>query len=245
MEISAVLKNIGLDDDEVAVYLACLELGASSVQDVSERSGVKRTTVYLVAKSLMAKGLMGTYRTHRGTHLVAQPPETLQSQIEQRSKEIASIIPQLKAIAQKEQHRPQVRYFEGKQGYFTVCEDTLTQHASEILWLGDPAEIYAVIGEQYDNDYYIPTRVKRKIRLRGLLFKNRWSEKLQNTKASTLLRDIRYLPEDFPFHSTQFIYQDKVAFISSTKELISVVVESKDVTTMERAKFELLWNSNH
>ncbi len=243
MEIEEVLKNYGLDPDEVAVYIAALQLGGSPVQDIARQSGVKRTTVYLVAKYLMNKGLLGEYKTRRGLHLVAQPPELLVSQLEERAKAVASILPRLKAIAKKESHKLQVQYFEGKRGYFSVCEDTLQKHASELLWLGDPAEIYTVIGEQYDNDYYIPTRVKRKIRLRGLLFKNAWSEKLVACNRPELLREIKFLPNDFPFHSTQFIYQNKVSFSSSTKELVSVLIESQDLAAMERAKFELLWQN--
>ncbi len=243
MKIQEILSKYGLDNDEIAVYLTCLQLGGSTVQDVARHSGVKRTTVYLVAKSLMNKGILGQYSTHRGLHLAAQPPELLVSQLEEKAKAVASIVPHLKALAIKESHKPQVQYFEGKQGYFSVCEDTLQKHASELLWLGDPAEIYAVIGEQYDNDYYIPTRVKRKIRLRGLLFINSWSEQLVNANRPELLREIKFLPNDFPFRSTQFIYQNKVAFISSTKELMSVVIESQDLVAMERAKFELLWQN--
>ncbi|MBI5135291.1 hypothetical protein HZA86_03605 [Candidatus Uhrbacteria bacterium] len=242
MKIEDVLKQYGLDADETAVYLAALQLGGSPVQEISNQSGVKRTSVYLVAKSLMNKGILGEYKTRRGLHLVAQPPELLVSQLEEKAKAMASIIPRLKAIAKKEPHKPQVQYFEGKQGYFSVCEDTLQKHASELLWLGDPAEIYAVIGEKYDNDYYIPTRVKRKICLRGLLIKNAWSEKLVANNRPDLLRDIKFLPDDFPFCSTQFIYHNKVAFISSTNELISVLVHSQDLAAMERAKFELLWS---
>ncbi len=241
MDIKETLSKIGLSVDESAVYLACLEEGDATVQEIAKASKVKRTTVYLVAKSLMAKGLVGQYETRRGMHLSAQRPELLLSQLEDRAREVATIVPQLKAIQKKESYRPQVKYFEGKEGYFTVCEDTLQKHLSEVLWLGDPKDIYDVIGEKYDNDYYIPTRLKRKISIRALLVRNAWSEKLMNQKNHELLRGVRFLPDHAPFHSTQFIYGNKVAFVSSTKELVSVLIESIDLADMERSKFELLW----
>lgn len=244
METKEILTKIGLSADEVAVYLSCLELGDSTVQKIAQSSGVKRTTVYLVAKSLMEKGLMGQYETRIGLRLSAQRPELLLSQLEERAKEVATIIPQLKALEKKEAYRPQVKYFEGKEGYFTVCEDTLQKHLSELLWLGDPTEIYKIIGEKYDNEYYIPTRLKRKINLRALLVKNPLSEKLKGQKNDVLMREVRFLPAHLPFHSTQFIYENKVASISSTKELVSILTESKDLAEMERAKFELLWQKS-
>lgn len=241
MEIEVALKKFGLDKDEAAVYVASLQSGPSTISQIANQAKVKRTTAYLIARSLIEKGLLGQYKARNGLNVVAQPPEFLVSQLEERKKEISSILPQLKAIVKKEFFRPQVRYFEGKQGYFDVCEDTLQKHASEILWFGDPSEIYKVIGEKYDNEYYIPTRIKRNIRLRALLLKNSWSEKLKTQTNYSLLRQIEFLPNNCSLHSTKFIYQNKVAFISSIKELISVVVESKDLAEMERSQFELLW----
>lgn len=243
IEPQEILQKIGLSKDEIAVYIACLELGDASVQTVAEASGVKRTTVYLVAKSLVAKGLIGQYETRRGLHLSAQKPELLLSQMEERAREIAGVIPHLKALQKKEAYHPQMKYFDDKEGYFTVCDDTLQKHLSEILWLGDPSGIYAIIGEKYDNEYYIPTRLRRKISIRGLLIRNSWSEKLKNQSNQQLLRRIRFLPNEYPMHSTQFIYENKTAFVTSTKELTSVLVESNGIAESERAKFELLWQT--
>lgn len=242
MEIPEILKKIGLDDDEVAVYVATLELGPSLVTKVAKRSGVKRTTVYLVAKSLMAKGLLGQYKTHQGIHLTAQSPERLLAKMDEQRQEVAEILPQLKALAKKESHQPQVKYFEGKEGYFSVAEDSLQKHSSEILWLGNPQEIYNIISEKWDAEYYIPTRLARKIKMRALLYADEWSKKLQANDADSL-RQTKFLSPDFPAYSTQLIYQNKVAFYSSTKELICVLIESEDLAKLERAKFEMLWQS--
>lgn len=223
------------------MYLAVLQLGSATIQQIAESAKIKRTTVYLVARSLIVRGIVGQFRARRGIQLMAQPPEVLLAQLEEQTREFRATLPQLRALAKQKAWKPQVSYFEGKQGYFTICEGTLRVHNSEILWFGDPKEIYDVIGEKYDNEYYIPTRIKRKIHLRGLLIKNQWSIKLCDENNPILLRQIRFLPADFPFHATQFIYQNKIALISSTKELISVVIESRDLAEMERSKFELLW----
>ena len=241
MEPESALKSLGLDDSEVAVYLACLKLGPARVQDVAKESGVKRTTVYLVAKGLMEKRLLGQYITRRGLHLSAQSPEFLLGQLEEKTKLLASALPALNALNKKDVHKPEILYYEGKQGFFTVCEDTLAKHLSEILWFGNPKELYDVIGDEYDNKYYIPTRLKRRINIRALLVKNKWSEKLAGQDNASLQREIKFLPNDYPINTTQFIYQNKVATTSSTKELISVVIKSDDISATERAKFEWLW----
>jgi len=40
-----------------------------------------------------------------------------------------------------------------------------------------------------------------------------------------------------------FIFQDKIALISSEKELIGIVIQSPDLAKMEEQKFRLLWDS--
>ncbi len=241
MEPKAVLSKLGLSADEIAVYLACLGAGDASVQEIAKISGVKRTSVYPIAASLEGRGLIGRYETRRGVRLAAEKPERLLSQLEERAVEVAAAIPELKALSRQEEHHPQVKYFEGKEGYFSICEDTLETHLSEILWFGDPSGIYAVIGEDYDNKHYIPMRLKRKIKLRALLVPNEWSEKLMGQKNHELMREVRLLPEGLPIRSAQFIYGNKVALTSSTEELVSVLIESRDFADAERAKFELMW----
>ena len=51
------LKDLGLSDKEIIVYLAGLEIGLSSVSGYSEKANLPRTTTYDLLKSLKEKGL--------------------------------------------------------------------------------------------------------------------------------------------------------------------------------------------
>ena len=59
-----MLKNnlieLGLSEKEASVYLASLELGASSVQKISQQAKINRATTYVIIESLSKKGLMST-----------------------------------------------------------------------------------------------------------------------------------------------------------------------------------------
>jgi len=52
------LKSIELSDKEIKVYVSALELGESTVIDISKKSRVNRTTIYPVIDSLQEKGLV-------------------------------------------------------------------------------------------------------------------------------------------------------------------------------------------
>ncbi len=241
MNIKPTLKKLGLNDKETAVYLASLESGDSTVSQIAKNTQIKRTTVYLVAQSLIDKGLLGQYKTRKGLHLAAEKPENLLGKIRQNEKDLEAIIPQLNALSKKEEYKPQVRYHEGKEAYFAIAEDTLQAHNSEVLWFGRAGDVYKVIGDKYDPEYYIPTRIKRKIRFRALLFKDKWTKGLKAKDSFVNLRQTKFLPDDFDFNASEFIYQDKIGLISSTKELMGVIIQSQDLAAMEKAKFEMLW----
>jgi sugar-specific transcriptional regulator TrmB len=53
------LKQIGLKEKEIKVYLIVLEKGSLSAQAIAAEAGIKRTTVYLVLERLKKIGLAG------------------------------------------------------------------------------------------------------------------------------------------------------------------------------------------
>jgi sugar-specific transcriptional regulator TrmB len=57
-EKEKILEELGLSKNETKVYLALLELGLSSLKDITSKSGVHRTNVYDSLKRLVKKGLV-------------------------------------------------------------------------------------------------------------------------------------------------------------------------------------------
>ncbi len=56
--IEKYLLSIGFSVKEIKVYLSSLELGESSVLDISKNSRINRTTIYPIIDSLTKKGLI-------------------------------------------------------------------------------------------------------------------------------------------------------------------------------------------
>ena len=49
------LQHLGLSDKEASVYMASLELGSDTVQEIAKRAEVKRANTYAVIEKLMSK----------------------------------------------------------------------------------------------------------------------------------------------------------------------------------------------
>ncbi len=54
------LEKLNLSSREATVYAELLELGETTIEQISQKSKIKRTTVYDVIKTLKEKGLVGT-----------------------------------------------------------------------------------------------------------------------------------------------------------------------------------------
>ncbi|MCX6712822.1 MAG: helix-turn-helix domain-containing protein, partial [Candidatus Vogelbacteria bacterium] len=77
MPLEQYLQAIGLSDKEAKVYLANLQLGPSPIQDISRQSGLKRSTVYEIVKTLKDKGLIQTTQHDKKKLFIAEEPANL------------------------------------------------------------------------------------------------------------------------------------------------------------------------
>lgn len=233
------LKLIGLPKKEAAVYLACLELGTSSVWDISQRSGVKRPTCYVLLDNLISQGFASKTEDKRRTLYSVLSPEELLAAFERRKAIFAKEITQLQAVASKSSQKPKVRLYEGARGVEQVYELTLERPNSEILIYGT-ASVVLLYKEFIDR--YLARRVNRGIKARVILPDTEENRAITNNDKDEL-RETRFLPrEKFDQKTEVNIYGDSIAYIAhSEKEPFATVIENSTLAEEERNRFELLW----
>lgn len=239
--LTITLHQLGLTTKESALYLAALALGESGMSELAQKAKLKRTSAYVVFESLEQKGLMGSYKMKSGTKFVATPPEVVIRKTEQQLKQLQAVLPEFQAIRDRTDG-PNITYFEGEEGYRVAAEDSLKFASETIRHIGSLEEIHKVISREYDINYYIPKRIQNRIRLKALYFKSDFNETNFIRNDAQELREIRFLPESFKYKTSLLIYGNKVAFFSTAKELITVIIESADLAESERKKFDLLWS---
>ncbi len=98
MELTKALKEYGLSDNEIKVYLALIKLGESAVQKIAKNSGLPRTTCYHLLESLEQKGLVGFVMKDSRKYFSPAQPSKLVENLEEKKKIIEEIIPELDSI---------------------------------------------------------------------------------------------------------------------------------------------------
>ena len=236
------LQKIGLKQKESAVYMACLELGEGSIQQITDKSGVKRATVYDIVASLKEKGLLSVTRRKKKVLYYAEDPRAIEGMLDEKKTILKGILPELLAMANFLEKKPKIRYFEGDKGIKEVYKNTLRFPGTEMLAWGSEKAVEA-FDPEFLNDFYVPTRVKQKIFVRAIATSNDVWKKYQPLDMAQL-RKLKLIPaEQFPFAVEIDLYGNRYVAILSFEEKIALIIESEKIYSTLKSIFELQWAS--
>jgi len=240
-EIISILTDYGLDEREAALYLAGLEMGECGMAPIAKKAGIKRPTAYLTFKALEKKGLMGSFKMKNGLRFVTTKPEVLVARAKSKVKSLESIIPNINAIIGSASYKPKISYYEGREGFFTAIEECFRKPNVTLRHIGSLKETHKVVGEDYDFNYFIPKRIKNNIFMKALYFPD-VTQKITVRNDAAELREMRFLPMKYNNNTSTLIMEDRVIISGGSKELIVVVIESKEIAFSEQQNFDLIWD---
>ena len=236
-KIEQILKRFGFSANESWVYIAALELGTASAQDIAKKAGLKRTTVYSVLSYLVNRGVVSKTVHRNKTRFVAEPPEKLLSLIGEIQTSISNILPELEAVYNKSEAKPKIIFYEGTNAIHQVYEDTLKEKPIEILEWNTNAFF-----ERFPKEYnYIEKRTDLGIRARRIAGEGSlWDSMHKMFDKRELAETIIVPAELFDPQIEVNIYNNKVAFMNYAENM-SVIIESKPIADAMRQAYELSW----
>lgn len=237
MNLNETLGQFGLSDKESEIYLACLELGTSGVNEITIKANVKRTTVYDILTSLQQKSLVGQTQKGKKRLFYAEEPEKLGKLLEEKQNKLTEILPILKSFYNTAGSKPKIRYYEGKDGLKQVYRDTLTFNGELVAFVTE--NIIKYLGDDFA-DEYINRRTKAKITVRVIAPDTDEMKEYKNGDQK-FLKETQLVPHDkFPFTIEMNIYGNKIAFMSF-RESMGIIIESNEIAHNMRLLFELAW----
>jgi sugar-specific transcriptional regulator TrmB len=243
MSIDQVLAQIGLQETEAKFYLAALELGEAPVRDIAAKAGISRTNAYDVFARLLEQKLV-TQVGGAGNKIMlvaAEPPVQLTELLDARRRRLDMLLPELMSLHNRSSGKPRVRFHQGLEGIQLVLDDTLSARDKNLLGILSMRDLYEVPGRAWMDDL-VRRRIEAGVFLRVIRspikdIANVWPQ------SATDLRDVRFASPDFVFTMTSYIYDNKVAIISSRRENFAMTIESEEFAMMQRNLFEVFWAS--
>lgn len=239
------LQEIGLSEKEARVYLALLELGQAGVPEISQKSGVNRTTTYVILESLIKDGLASQIEKEKKTYFIAEDPEQLlrligkqESDLKEKKNEFLKFLPQLAAIFETAGERPKVRFYEGKEGLRVIQEDILKTKDKRIEAFFSQDDFEKVFTKEERGGYF-NQRIKRGIKARAIY--TRSAGPFETVAPGD---ELRIIPKDkFPVSVDIAIYGDKISISSLRGKYTGVIIENKEMVQTFRSVFELAWEA--
>jgi sugar-specific transcriptional regulator TrmB len=236
------LQEIGLNEKEAIIYIALLAVDNYSVLDLSKKTKLNRSTAYVILESLAKKGLVTETTVGKKTHYQAEPPERLETYVEQRkilldeqAKKLKDIIPQIKSVQRENGEKPIVKLFEGKEGILSLNADLYENNdQGGVAYL-----IYS--SDLLDSVFSKEERAKyKKIRLeKGVKTKVFYTSKDTDIPSDNTGDRVKIDSDKYPITCDISIYKDRVRIGILGKKLSGIFIKSQDLANTLRSIFDL------
>jgi sugar-specific transcriptional regulator TrmB len=241
MELKAQLQQLDLSGKKADVYLACLELGASSVIEIAKKAGIKRTTAYDILLDLAQKGLVSETSKGKKRLFVGEDPEKILKNLQSKERMLFEILPLLKSVYNVKGVKPKIRYYEGLEGLKETYNDTL-KYTGEMLAFASE-DVVKILGNDWAYGY-IKKRVKNNLRVRAIMpaseiiSRDYFARDPEHLRVSKLVD-----PKKYPFSMEINIYGHSKVSLMSSKEQLGLVIESTEIYNTMKLIFELVWDN--
>ncbi len=99
-------------------------------------------------------------------------------------------------------------------------------------------DLFDALGDYYPE--FVQKRTREKILARVILRDSPKARERQRLGQEEL-RVVKLIPPEFNYHGMMAIFGNKIALFSFVNDYIAVVIESKELTAIQRAMFEYIW----
>lgn len=252
MSLLSSLQKFDLSENESRIYLASLELGPSSVQQIASKSNLNRVTAYGIIEGLIKKGFLHEEKDKTKRKIAPYSPTKLYDIVSRREEVVKrqvtlldSLVPELKATTKQSNVKTNVIYYEGEEGLKNWASDALEAKGELLEWT--KIESFSKKFDEYLRSYYYPEKFKRQVPTRFIFldtpeahtyFQERY---IDNKKAPPA--KARFIPQDmFETPGFMVIYNDRYS-IALPKEMRAVTVVDSLIADAQRKIWEFGWQN--
>lgn len=231
-----VLKEIGLTDIEIKIYLMLLKEGSSLASDISKKTGIHRRTIYDSIERLIEKGLISYIKTNNRKYFEAVNPSRLSEILKEKEDNINKIIPELEGLRLIAKEKKETLFFRGKQSLKSLFDDQI-RVGKEILILGDAINVNEIL------KYYFPRfdkeRVRKKISIRMI-----FDESAKNNKElkKIPLAKLKFIKKEHISGMSVYVYDNNTAIVSWSENPSAILIKEKAISDGFKGYFEFIWN---
>ena len=213
-----ILKEIGLTENEIKIYLDLLENGSSTAYEIGKRTNISRSHIYEKIELLTNKGLTSQIYESSKKYFQATSPEKIKQYIEDKRKKLDMQEKVIKKLL------PEL--------------NQLIKTKKEVLISGIDEKKYfdalPIFMEQYFRDIRLNKIPEKVITIKDpKVFK--FDKKITPTTKYRFLTEKQFNP------TNTFIYGDKIVIVTWENPLTAIMIKNKEIAKTYKNHFEHLW----
>ncbi|OHA16151.1 MAG: hypothetical protein A3H57_00705 [Candidatus Taylorbacteria bacterium RIFCSPLOWO2_02_FULL_43_11] len=237
-EIIESLEEYGFTRNESQIYVFLLKQIEATAFEISKSTRIPRATVYVTLESLTKQGFVSQSRKNNVANFSPESPNRLLHLLRKKEGIVQDIMPQIRALTSRPLDAPVAKLFVGLEGVKTGLEnilETLRDQKIKRIYATSQPDLMEYLPK------YFPSWLKDREKL-GVYTELILPYHAADYLKSNELREVRFLPDKFPFTSSVTIYGNKMAFFSlSERDAYCVVIESNSISEMFRQFFLFAW----
>lgn len=233
----AELKELGLTENEIKIYLSLLQHGTLNPTQLAEKTGLHRSYVYDTVERLIERGTINTVLINNKKNYQAIDPKILREIFELKLKQLDAVIPQLSGLFRLAKEETRVELHRGKQVYRTLIKDLLANlKKNDVVYLlGVDENVLETVEPIYLKRYFMIIKEKN-IKEKIIIAKG--GKKLAEEHI-----EYRELDGKFLGDTSTVIYQEKVFIFIWGSPHYLIEIKSGRVAETYKKQFELLWKT--
>jgi len=226
-----ILKNIGLNDKEVDVFIALLQNPSSSGTQISQYVTIDRRTTYDILKNLYLKGFCSKFTKNKITFYSATNLQAIVSDLKSKTESFQNIIPNLENLKQ-ENNNEIVELHSGRIGLINITEDIIKNNSKHYVF-GSIKQ--SIINYPAQIKYFVK-KLKELDLEEDIIFEEKHD--FQTVPKGRY----KFLPKEMIPPTTTIIYGNKVAiFVNDIQETI-ILIKNKNIAKAYLSYFKTFWN---
>lgn len=132
---TSILKDIGLTNGQIKIYLSLLELGETTSGPLIKKSGLQNSVVYNALNQLIKHGLVTYIQKGKRKYFSTTDPKNLIQLIQDKKERVEELVPKLIERRVQVEQKQEAQVFKGWKGLynaFNYCMDNLPKDSDYI-----------------------------------------------------------------------------------------------------------------
>jgi len=230
------LKELGLTENEIKVYLVLIESGSLNPTTISQKTGLHRSYIYDTLDRLLERGIVNTVLIDNKKNYQAVDPRVLREIYELKLRQLDNLIPKLSDLYNSTKGETRVELHRGKRVFRTLIKHLIsnTDKNDTVYLLGADETMLETVEPIYLKQYFNIIREKN-VKEKIIIAKGGKRFPQKNLEYREL--DPKYFDE-----TTIVMIKSKVFIFIWGNPYHLIIIESQRVCDTYKKQFTLLWD---